>query len=112
MFDEGTTYQPDVSTAAFRIVQEALTNVLRHGAATGIEVRAHNDGSALLIEVSDDGCGIDRSASINGRLGLAGMRERARLLGGRLAIDSKAGAGTTVRVRLPLKRQNRRKNAR
>ncbi|MHB2205752.1 PAS domain-containing sensor histidine kinase [Methylobacterium sp. CM6257] len=112
LFDEETIYQPDVSTAAFRIVQEALTNVLRHGAATAIEVRARNHGSALLIEVSDNGRGIDRSASTSGRLGLAGMRERARLLGGRLAIDSKAGAGTTIRVRLPLERENRRKAAR
>lgn len=112
VFDEGTAYGPDVSTAAFRIVQEALTNVLRHGAATGIEVRARNAGNALLIEVSDNGRGIDRSASTRGRLGLAGMRERARLLGGSVAIDGKAGAGTTVRVRLPLEPRARRKATR
>ncbi|HJE25717.1 MAG TPA: PAS domain-containing protein [Methylorubrum populi] len=112
VFDEGATYDPDVSTAAFRIVQEALTNVLRHGAATGVAVRARNAGDALLIEVSDNGRGIDRSASTRGRLGLAGMRERARLLGGSVAIDGEAGAGTTVRVRLPLAGRPRRKAAR
>ncbi|MGH1587670.1 PAS domain-containing sensor histidine kinase [Methylobacterium phyllosphaerae] len=112
VFDEVGTYEPDVSTAAFRIVQEALTNVLRHGAATAVEVRARNAGDALHIEVSDNGRGIDRSATTSGRLGLAGMRERARLLGGSVAIDGEAGAGTTVRVYLPLERRARRKAAR
>jgi signal transduction histidine kinase len=55
----------------------------------------------LLIEIGDDGCGLDPSASRRG-LGLAGMRERARLLGGSVDIDSAAGGGTTVTVRLPL----------
>ncbi|GEP10097.1 hypothetical protein MGN01_19420 [Methylobacterium gnaphalii] len=111
-FEDGQIYDPEVSTAAFRIVQEALTNVLRHGAATHAEVNARNEGDALVIAVSDDGCGIDRATSGKGRLGLAGMRERARLLGGSVAIDGKVGAGTTVRVRLPLERRPRRKTAR
>lgn len=111
-FEESGVYDPDVSTAAFRIVQEALTNVLRHGAATRAGVIASHEEDALIIAVSDDGRGIDRAASGSGRLGLAGMRERARHLGGSVAIDSKAGAGTTVRVRLPLDRRPRRKTAR
>ncbi|GLS45982.1 PAS domain-containing sensor histidine kinase [Methylobacterium brachythecii] len=112
VFDEKASYAPDVSTAAFRIVQEALTNVLRHGAATRAEVSARHDGDALLIAISDDGRGIDRSSAARGRLGLAGMRERARLLGGTVAIESKAGAGTTVRVRLPIAGPSRRRPAR
>ncbi|WP_336491587.1 PAS domain-containing sensor histidine kinase [Methylobacterium nigriterrae] len=97
------TYDPDVSTAAFRIVQEALTNVVRHSRATSARIAVRHLDGLLLIEVSDDGCGINSSAGAGDRLGLAGMRERARLLGGSVEIDSSAVQGTAVTVRLPFK---------
>lgn len=95
-------YDPEVATAAFRIVQEALTNVVRHGGATQAAVRARRAEGVLSIEISDDGRGVDPSATARGRLGLAGMRERARLAGGSVEIDGAPGRGTTVTLRLPL----------
>lgn len=97
------TYDPDVSTAAFRIVQEALTNVLRHGRAASARVAIRHCDACLLMEIGDDGCGMDASASAGDRLGLVGMRERAGLLGGSVEIDSSPSHGTTLRVRLPLR---------
>jgi signal transduction histidine kinase len=92
-------------TVAFRIVQEAVANVARHADARRVLVRARRDGDAIAIEVSDDGRGFDPSAArppvAAGHLGLAAVRERAALAGGRLDIDSAEGRGTTVRLVLP-----------
>lgn len=99
---EDRLYDGETSTAAFRIVQEALTNVMRHGEAAhaNLEVR-HVDGS-LCIEIKDDGKGFDQSASERNKLGLVGMRERALVLGGRVEIKPNPDGGTIVAVRLPL----------
>lgn len=91
-------------TAAFRIVQEALTNAVRHGRASHIRVSGRRRLNVFEIEVADDGCGIDPPSTPSGRLGLAGMRERARLVGGSVDILGIAGKGTVVTVRLPLAR--------
>jgi signal transduction histidine kinase len=92
---------PDVELACFRIAQEALTNVLRHAGARNVAVRLRADGErALALEVVDDGRGFDRDAA-SGGLGLVTMRERARQLGGTLAIDSDE-RGTRVAARLPM----------
>jgi signal transduction histidine kinase len=88
-----------VEVAAYRVVQESLTNVVRHAGASGGRVRLRHDGSALVLEVSDDGCGT--VAPRPGGAGLRGMRERAEELGGELSVDGRPGCGTTVRVRLP-----------
>lgn len=91
------------STALFRIVQETLTNVARHARATCVAMQARRDGADLLVEVRDDGLGIDQSALLKrDSWGIAGMFERVRHFGGTLAIDGTAGRGTTVTVRLPL----------
>ncbi|MBS7542148.1 PAS domain-containing sensor histidine kinase [Ancylobacter oerskovii] len=95
----------EARTAAFRIVQEALTNAVRHGGASRIRVSGRRWRQDFEIEVADDGCGIDPSATPGGRLGLAGMRERARLVGGSVEILGIPGRGTTVTVRLPLTRR-------
>ena len=90
------------STALFRILQETLTNVARHARATEVSVQLTKDDDALTLEVHDNGTGIsgeDRSSDSS--LGLLGMRERALLLGGELAISGAPGAGTTVTVRIP-----------
>jgi NarL family two-component system sensor histidine kinase YdfH len=87
-----------------RIVAEALSNVARHASATqtSIEVRAQ-DCETMEVEVSDDGIGFDpiASSAVPGHYGLLGMRERARLLGGSLAVISHPGGGTRVLLRLP-----------
>jgi signal transduction histidine kinase len=92
--------------ALYRILSEALSNAARHGAGQGVEVRVTTtgpDGGELLVEVADKGPGFDTGRNPGqGRLGLAGMRERAELLGGRLELVSASGAGTTVRAFLPL----------
>jgi signal transduction histidine kinase len=91
------------STAMFRILQEALTNVVRHAGARSVDIRVHQDAEQVVLEVSDDGCGITDDATQNpGTFGLLGMTERARLAGGTLSVQGRPGGGTTVIARLPL----------
>jgi signal transduction histidine kinase len=95
---------PEVELGAFRIIQEAVRNVTRHASARALRLDLHYDQDALHIQVVDDGIGFDvPSASLPSglHLGLVGMRERASLLGGRLAVSSVRGAGTTIDVALP-----------
>lgn len=89
--------------AAYRVAQEALTNVARHAEASRVEVSLFGEGGWLVLRVSDDGKGFDpeRHAGPEG-WGVAGMRERAGLVGGNLSILSAPNAGTTVELRLPL----------
>jgi two-component system sensor histidine kinase UhpB len=96
-----------VETAAYRIVQEALTNTAKHAAAKKARVVVTRRPSALHVLIEDDGRGFDagaiRRASAEGTcLGLSGMRERAALLGGSIALDAQPGRGTRVSVLLPL----------
>ncbi|MGA7563934.1 MAG: PAS domain S-box protein [Desulfobaccales bacterium] len=95
-----------VATAAYRITQEALTNVARHAFATQVKINLQVRGGVLTLSVADNGKGFDpQNLSQSHCLGLAGMRERAGLLGGRLELESKAGKGTRVYFRLPLNEQ-------
>jgi signal transduction histidine kinase len=94
-----------VEVSAYRIVQEALTNVLRHAGATRADVAVRHRPDALEIEVVDDGglSGSPRATGGNGPgLGLVGMRERAALLGGRLDAGPTAHGGFRVHAVLPL----------
>lgn len=95
---------PQLSTAIFRIIQEALTNVSRHSRATSIHVRLQQNGGDLVLEVQDNGTGISRrpAPSGGGSLGILGMRERALTLGGEVTVQSPASGGTVVRARIPL----------
>jgi signal transduction histidine kinase len=88
-----------VEIGLFRVVQEALTNVVRHSGAANASVIANRRGGRLRVVVEDDGRGFDPSAPSE-RLGLAGIRERVVLLGGSLRIDSDIDGGTTVIVEL------------
>jgi signal transduction histidine kinase len=89
--------------AAYRIAQEALHNALRHGSPSTVEVRLGASGGAVRLEVADDGRGFDVGpAGAAGRLGLSSMRDRARAAGGRLELSSRLGAGTTVRLLMPV----------
>lgn len=90
------------ATAAFRICQEALTNVLRHAAAKEIRVRLELVDRQLLLDIQDDGQGISPEKVCDVRsFGLLGMRERADAVGGVLQIVGLPGLGTTVSLRLP-----------
>jgi len=91
---------PEVETAVYRIVQEALTNAIKHGNATRAVVEVNELPAAVELRVRDDGRGFDTDQHTRG-FGLLGMRERVSLLGGRLDISSAPGAGTTVSARLP-----------
>ncbi len=91
------------ATAVFRILQEILTNVLRHARAANLYVRLRSSKHYFELEVKDDGQGITESQRTNTRsLGLLGMKERALLVGGEVRITGKEGGGTTVVVRVPL----------
>lgn len=93
----------DQATALFRIVQESLTNVLKHAHATHVEVTLETRDNCICLEVSDNGRGFAAGRpATRGRFGLVGMRERVLVLGGTVQVKSAAGAGTTVLVRLPL----------
>lgn len=95
----------ELNTAFFRIFQETLTNVMRHANATKLEVRLTEEGGKLVLEVKDNGRGITEAQTANSRsIGLLGMRERAALLGGEFQIRGVAGKGTSVTVRIPLRR--------
>jgi signal transduction histidine kinase len=90
-----------IKIALLRTLQEALSNATRHGQGAPISVDLDSDGEMLQLTVADRGPGFDPDAAQrSGRLGIAGMRERAELLGGTFSI--RANAGTTVDVRWPL----------
>lgn len=93
---------PPLETTIFRIVQESLTNALRHSRSDHVSVRLLQQGSRLRIEVEDRGVGFDREHVDRNRFGLRGIEERARLFGGHTLIESKPGRGTCIRVDLPL----------
>jgi two-component system sensor histidine kinase UhpB len=96
--------QPEVSTAAYRVVQECLTNIARHASARRVEIEvslSEVTSGALLVAVLDDGKGFDVAAPQRG-FGLMGMRERVKVLDGVCRIDSSPGRGTQVHVRIPL----------
>ena len=90
-----------VDAAGYRIVQEALTNVVRHADASRVSVRIGEEGGDLVIEVEDDGAGRPRGSG-GGGSGIRGMTERAAALGGQLTAGRRNGTGFCVRARLPL----------
>jgi signal transduction histidine kinase len=94
---------PAVDLACYRIVQESLTNVVRHAGATRATVTVAADGDTLVVEVSDDGTGAPGAGNGNGtRQGIVGMRERARALGGTLEAGPRPEGGFRVSARLPM----------
>jgi PAS domain S-box-containing protein len=97
------------ATAVFRILQEILTNILRHARAGNLYVKLKRSKQSFELEVKDDGVGITESQRMNSQsLGLLGMKERALLVGGEVRITGKEGGGTTVVVRVPLGERQRR----
>ncbi len=98
----GRRLDPEAELAVYRVVQEALTNSLKHAGAKTIEIDLTESDNSIVARVRDDGCGFDLEGSAMNGLGLGGMRERARLLGGELKIGSATSRGTEVVLRLPL----------
>jgi signal transduction histidine kinase len=92
-----------LTTAAFRIFQEALTNVTRHAKATKVDVSLKLERGNLLLEVADDGVGVPDISPRSSSLGLLGMRERARRCGGECTVKRREPSGTLVSLSVPLK---------
>lgn len=88
-------------TCVYRVVQEALTNALRHSGAKRVEVALKRDSRSVVGTIKDDGCGFERSMQKGRGLGLLGMEERVRELGGGIRIESIRGKGTRIEFRLP-----------
>jgi signal transduction histidine kinase len=91
-----------VEATSYFVAAEAVTNALKHARASTIRIALHQDECALRLEVSDDGCG---GADASGGTGLLGLRDRVSALDGELSVCSTPGAGTTIRVVLPLERR-------
>ena len=90
------------ATGLFRVLQEALTNIIRHAEAHTVEVSLTLDGGVMCMTIADDGRGFIEQPGRAVSFGLVGMRERMLMLGGRLELDSKVGEGTTLRAYIPL----------
>lgn len=105
-----TNLPAELKTTCFRIVQEALTNILRHAKAKQVRVELRQQRRQLELIIRDDGIGFDASAVRSASLGLLGMQERVALMHGRLRIKSAPGAGTEIRTRFPLPAAARQPN--
>jgi signal transduction histidine kinase len=94
---------PEVETALYRIVQESLTNVVKHARAGHISIVLTSKDGSVSILVEDDGVGFEPARARGEGLGLVGMRERIGLLGGRVTVESRPGAGTTFVAEVPVR---------
>jgi signal transduction histidine kinase len=114
---------PDIETALFRVIQEAINNIARHSAARNVEIKLDLDENTAIVSIKDDGIGFDLSElsvissqdiesqdsllSTNARgLGISGMQERIELLGGELEIITAPGSGTRIFIRVPLRERS------
>ena len=102
MSSEAPEVPGHIATAAFRILQESLTNVVRHARATEVDIALSTRGGTLIMEVRDNGTGFSEARRRAGVFGVVGMQERALELGGKLRITSRKGVGTRVRLTVPL----------
>ncbi|HET8651774.1 MAG TPA: GAF domain-containing protein [Gaiellaceae bacterium] len=93
----------EIESALYRIVQEALTNVIKHAQATTVSVVLTKKGDSVVAVIEDDGQGFDPSETREDGLGLLGMRERIALLRGRVTVESSGEAGTTLAVEVPIR---------
>jgi signal transduction histidine kinase len=91
-----------VENCLYRIVQEALTNACNHSLSKEVKVTLTQDGPQVRLEVQDWGTGFDPEKVEKGRFGVEGIRQRVRLLGGELKIDSRPGSGTRIEALVPI----------
>jgi signal transduction histidine kinase len=101
-----TALPATIGLAVYRIAQEALTNAVKHARTHEFSVVLRGEGNVISLEVVDRGVGFDVQARASNGLGLLSMRERLALIGGGIAIDSRPGHGTAVRVHVPLDRED------
>ena len=99
---------PDIETACFRIVQEALTNISRHASAQNVKISMQRDKEFFILSIHDDGIGFDtdqmqQRAKQGESIGVMGMQERAMLIGGKLLLISRPGQGCQIRMQCPLR---------
>jgi signal transduction histidine kinase len=99
-FLDGVVFDQEQATAIFRIFQEALTNILRHANATRVDITMTQEAGEFVLAISDNGRGI--AGGEKSGLGILGMQERVRLVGGKIEILGLEGAGTTIAVRVPI----------
>jgi signal transduction histidine kinase len=92
----------EMETALYRVVQESLTNIVKHANAHNVSVSLARRASGVAAVIEDDGAGFDQRATREDAIGIIGMRERLALLDGRLEIESRKGAGTTIVAEVPL----------
>jgi two-component system NarL family sensor kinase len=90
--------KPNTAVNLYRVVQETLSNVLKHSGSDSVRLQVHEKDGIITLTVQDEGIGFDENEPGVDRFGLVSLRYRARLLGGECRIDSKAGEGTTVTV--------------
>jgi signal transduction histidine kinase len=100
-------FSPEIELVLFRIAQEALRNVWKHSGTSRAWVTLEFGDDKTVLMVKDDGKGFElprkvENLTVTGKLGLAGMQERAQLIGGRLRLESKPGKGTTVTLEVPI----------
>jgi PAS domain S-box-containing protein len=110
-------FLPEKELLVFRVAQEALNNIRRHSEATKVRVHVAFRKQKITVRIRDNGRGFGLPSSVgefaqSGKLGLVGMYERARLLGGVLTVESKQGEGTLVTLEVPLQTQRARRTAR
>jgi len=98
----GERLGPELETSLYRIVQESFTNVVKHARARSVSVVLTRKPGAIVLVVEDDGSGFDPGRTREGGFGLEGMRERVGLVGGKLQIESREGAGTTIVAEVPI----------
>jgi signal transduction histidine kinase len=99
---EGNRLPPELENSLYRIVQEALTNVIRHAQARNVGILLEREAGKVKVFIEDDGIGFTPDWEIiNDRMGLVGMRERCEMFGGSLTIESSAGLGTSIIVEVP-----------
>ena len=98
---EQVAVTPEEELVIYRVAQEAMTNVARHADATRVDLALRRSTDGVVLEVVDDGPGLPPGAETSSQ-GIRGMRERAMLVGAALAIESRAGEGTTIRLSIPL----------
>jgi signal transduction histidine kinase len=93
----------EVETALYRVVQESLTNIVKHASARRVSISVARRDSSVAAVIEDDGDGFDPRVVREGGVGLLGMRERLALLDGRVEIESRPGAGTTLVAEVPFR---------
>lgn len=98
----GRPLSPRIEAGLYRIVQEALANVVTHADADRVEVGIETTPEQIGLIIEDDGRGFNTEDVVDGRYGLVGLNERARLLGGELVLESSAGVGTRLKIHVPL----------